>query len=177
METLNNPTDSTNEQIRVENSPSHRRSFGGRTILAIVAVIGLFELLGLGPRLDLGWIDPVTGSMKSQTRWFGFATSSLINKSALEEWVIRHEGGHENQWSPLYNTSKTAFGRPFCFECNLSPPIHALHAGALNDEFVRNSTDRELSQFLEIMRNGTAEEQRRAVENHAQKLFTSNSSK
>lgn len=101
--------------------------------------------------------------MKGETRWFGFTTSTVIEQSAIEKWVIDHEGHYTNKWKFLHDTSMTVFGRPTCFSCGSAPEIYGLHAGSANDRFVCNASNQEIGTFVEVMRAGTTMEKKKAV--------------
>ena len=59
------------------------------SLTILVLVSGLF-LAGILPyRSDLGWIDPVTGSMKYQTQCFLVPVSTIVEQSAVvENWMF-----------------------------------------------------------------------------------------
>ncbi len=120
-------------------------------------------LLGLLPyQSDLGWIDPVTGSMKSQTRIFLVPVSTVVELSAIEEWIVRCEGRHSRRWQFLHDTS-SALLYGCAHGCGRAPEIYPLHAGESNEAFVRKSSDEEIAEFVCVMRSGTSIEKERAV--------------
>jgi hypothetical protein len=123
------------------------------------------------PRHELGWIDPITGSMKSQTQWFGFTTSTLIEQSAVEKWIIHHEGHYTNNWSFLHDTAMTPSGRPTGHSCGRLTEIYFLHAGSANDHFVLNASDEEIGTFVQVMRTGTSLEKEKAALAAAEKAL------
>src|SRR5438477_1272137 len=101
--------------------------------------------------------------MKYQTQCFLVPVSTVVEQSAVERWIIRHEGGYTNYWRYLHNTSSAVmYGRAFA--CGHAPEIYPLHAGRLNDDFVRRASDGEIAEFVVVMRAGTAVERERAVE-------------
>lgn len=121
-------------------------------------------LAGLVPyRSDLGWIDPVTGSMKVQERCFLIPVATVVQTSAIERWILRHEGRYSNTWRFLHDTSSSLIGGR-CRACSVGPEIYPLHAGALNEYFVSRSSDAEIAEFVRIMREGTIAEKERAVD-------------
>jgi hypothetical protein len=114
------------------------------------------------PRHDRAWIDPVTGSMKSESSVLFITISSEIKESALQRWIIAHEGQYKNQWRFLHDTSRSALGTTFA--CGSTPEIYPLNAGSeLNESFVRSATDATIADFVRVMRDGTPEERKRAV--------------
>ncbi len=135
-----------------------------RRLTIVVSMAGLATAGVILPyRSDLGWIDPVTGSMKHQTQCFLVPLKAVVEQSALERWIIHHEGGYSNKWQFLHETcSGVIFGRAFA--CGHAPAIHSLRVGEWNDEFVRGATDAEIAEFVHIMRAGTPAEREHAVE-------------
>jgi hypothetical protein len=139
-----------------------------RTLIVAVALAAL--IFGAG-RTVSGyriWIDPVTGSMKHESSFLIFPNSTEVSRSELERWIIRHEGAYKPRWDHLSTGTRTLFGRSFA--CSLSPPIFPLQ-GRVNAEFVRSSTDREIVEFVRIMRTGTEEEQKQAVNAAIEKVL------
>jgi len=115
-------------------------------------------------RTDSLWIDSVTGSMKGQTFWLIFGTRPRVHQSALHQWVATHQGPYTPQWCFLSESYKTVFGRTVGRGCALAPEIYPLHMDKLNTRFVETASDSEIAEFVRIMRTGTAEEKRVAVD-------------
>jgi hypothetical protein len=139
--------------------------------LKILALASGLVLAGILPyRSELGWIDPVTGSMKSQTRCFLVPTSTVVRTSALERWIIRHEGTYTSHWRFLHDTSSSViYGRAHA--CGLGPEIYPLRAGGLDDDFVRHASDARIAEFVRIMRAGTPAARERVVESACQEAL------
>jgi hypothetical protein len=141
-----------------------------RWLTILVLVPGLLLAGTLPYHSELGLIDPVTGSMKYQTQCFLVPVSTVVEQSAVERWIIRHEGGYTNSWRFLHDTSSAiVYGRAYA--CSLSPDIYLLHAGKLNDDFVRRASDAEIAEFVRNMRAGTAAERKQAVESARDKVL------
>ncbi len=137
-----------------------------RRLIIFANLVGLaLVLVGLTIpyRSTLGWIDPVTGSMKFERRIFGVPVSNSVQTSAVERWLLRQEGGYTNRWKFTHETSDYAWGGR-TFGQGSPPEIWWLRAGEQNDAFVRRSTDADLADFVGTMREGTPGQQRRAVE-------------
>src|ERR1700733_15094707 len=136
-----------------------------RRATILILVVCLIPAGILPCHSDLGWIDPVTGSMKYQTRIFLVPVWTSIESSDIEKWVVSREGKCSHDWQILYNTSTTLLGRR-SRGCGRGPEIYPLHAGlgGLNTGFVHNATDREIAEFVRIMRTGTAAEKEEAAE-------------
>ena len=137
-----------------------------RVFLAIV--VALLLLATLVPyRNDLGWIDPVTGSARFQTRRFLVPTSTIVHRSAIEDWIVRREGRYEANWKPIFDTSSKLLGR--CRACGMPPESYEV--GLFDKTFVRDSSDAEISKFVQIMRHGTKSERRNAVDALGEKVL------
>jgi hypothetical protein len=108
--------------------------------------------------------------MRYQTRRFLVFVSTATEESAIERWVVRHEGTYSNTWRPLSDTSYFAIDGP-CLSCSMAPEIYPLHTGGLNDDFVRRASDAEIAEFVRIMRFGAATERERAVESACEKAL------
>jgi hypothetical protein len=136
-----------------------------RRATILILVVGLIPAGILPCHSDLGWIDPVTGSMKYQTRIYLVPVWTSIESSDIEKWIVRREGKCSHDWQILYNTSTTLFGGR-SRGCSSGPEIYPLHAGVggLNASFVHNATDQEIAEFVRIMRTGTAAEKEQAAE-------------
>jgi hypothetical protein len=137
-------------------------------VIAGVLVILLFALVAT-PRHNLGWIHPVTGSMKSQTRWFGLVASTTIDQSAIENWIIRREGKYENSWARLHDPGSAIWGRSFA--CRRAASIYDLQAGEFNNAFLRLASESEIAEFVRVMRSGTDAEKRQAVKTACDKTI------
>ncbi|HEY5314803.1 MAG TPA: hypothetical protein VIK18_19875 [Pirellulales bacterium] len=141
------------------------------TILAGVLALGLLAVVTTSPRHDLGWIDPLTGSLKYQTRWLGFPTTTALEQSAIEKWLVRRDGQYSNRWVCLYDTSKKTWGQPTLFACGRAPEIYDLRAGSLNDAFAHRASDLQMDAFLHIMQVGSEAEKCTAVQTAIQKAI------
>jgi hypothetical protein len=139
--------------------------------LVVLGVSLLIASLLAAPRVDLGWIDPVTGSLKYQTRWFGVSTSTTVEQSAIEKWIIAHEGQCSNTWTLLFDTSRNVWGGVYSRGCGQAPEIYELQTGELNDLFVQTASNDEVSEFLNVMRGGSDDEKRQRVRAAAETAF------
>ena len=142
----------------------HRRLY--LSIIISAVAIALFPL----HRNDLGWIDPVSGSTKHQIKLFGVSVSTVIEQSTLERWIVDHEGRYTNDWRFLHDTSShLVYGKTYA--CGMTPEIYSLSKSELNDAFVRGSSDKEIAEFVKIMRTGTPSEQKLAVDQACEKAL------
>ena len=58
----------------------------------VVAQAGIVVMSSLPVRDDRIWIDPVSGSMKYQTSWLFLGLARRVERSAIERWIVTHEG-------------------------------------------------------------------------------------
>jgi hypothetical protein len=111
-------------------------------------------------RNDLGWVDPVTGSVRFQRRWFLIPTSTVVHTTVIEEWIVRHEGRYKPSWQFIFDTSSTWLGRGHA--CDTAPESYSVHL--VDRDFVRISTDAEIDEFVRVMRKGTKDDRKKVVE-------------
>jgi hypothetical protein len=137
-------------------------------LVAAVVVAILFPC----HRNDLGWVDPICGSVKHQTQLFGLTLSTVIEPSALERWIVDREGKYTNSWSMVQDTSShLVFGKVYA--CGTAPEIYPLSRIEFNERFVQSSTDTEIAEFIRVMRTGTLSERRQAVDKACDKTLES----
>ncbi len=145
-----------------------------RRIIAIaVSAAGAAILLAsfiIPVQREMGWIDAVTASTKHQTYvTFGFdmtplmTTAPVIESSPLAEWLRHQEGDMTYDWRHVNGTLKTIWGTPVGFGHGSAPPIYFFPKELL-EQFVKSASDEELRRFVQVMRRGTKEEQRAAVD-------------
>jgi hypothetical protein len=130
------------------------------------AIAGFLLLVPLPVGTDQLWIDPVSGSHRTVTSYLGVPIRSRITPSALERWIIDHEGACTSKWHLLSRASFTIFGGYLAVGCREAPPIClvAYHAdGGLLTKFIKQASDAEIAEFLRMMRTGTRPEQEAAV--------------
>lgn len=111
-------------------------------------------------------VDPMTGSTKRVTYWV--ETKVVIRQSALEKWLVAHEGSYVSRWQRISESTSTWYGTDVARGGYREPPaIYWLKAGEQNDAFVRSSSDAHLAEFVRVMRAGTTDEKQKAVESAA----------
>ena len=114
-------------------------------------------------RNELSWMDPVTASMKFESRWFGLTTRRVVVPSPIEEWVLRHGGEVEpRRWQFLHDRGRNAWGKGRSWGCGTAPPIYDLK-GELGREFIKASSDQQIRDLLALMRDGDEIEQKKVV--------------
>jgi hypothetical protein len=143
-----------------------------RIWIFLIAVVVCVVLLGTYPvRTHSVWVDPVSGSIKSQSSWLFVPTKTTIEQSELERWIVAHEGFHNSQWHFLNENYRLITGKFAGCGVGLTPKIFPFHAGDFNTHFVRNATDAEIAEFVRVMRHGTPDEQEKAVEEAGKILY------
>jgi hypothetical protein len=148
-------------------TPTKPRAFRRAEAAILAAVIGIAALLVATtfiPCRHNVWIDPVTGSIKRETQWFGQTTHTVIEPSAIERWISEHNDPHSNHWKFLHATYSSMWGNPVGCGCGIAPAIYSLSNSNLCDEFVHNSTDQEINNFVRVMQAGTEDEKQKAVD-------------
>ncbi len=131
--------------------------------LAAAVVVLLVVSLVVPAKLESGWVDPVTGTTRYETRWLGcFSGTPTIERTALDAWLVREEGLVTYDWRQIVGTSGTIWGRAHSRGHGRAPEVLSLR-GELMTMFVKASSDDELRRFVDTMRHGTRSEQRDAV--------------
>ncbi|QEH38870.1 hypothetical protein OJF2_74800 [Aquisphaera giovannonii] len=142
-----------------------------RWLAALALGMGIALASSVPFRSDLCWGDPVTGSLKLELKRFLVPVSTTVQTSALERWIVRREGGHTNQWQFLSDTSSWWPLPSRGHACGRTPEIYELCKPTFNEAFVRCSSDAEIAEFLRVMRQGSAEEKKAAVESACERAF------
>jgi len=132
-------------------------------ILVIATVLGLIALGNVPYQTERLWIDPITGSTKTQTCWLFVCQNPVIKRTALEDWIVAHEGAYQPAWKRLSTLSRNGLGQ-VCRACSMAPAIHQLCSSGLLADYVRDSPDPEIREFVRVMRQAPSPEQERAVE-------------
>lgn len=140
-------------------------------LLAWVVLPGLIVVGVLPYRIDQGWMDPITGSMKRQTRFCLIPVWTTTTTSAIENWIIHHEGQYTPHWRFFYETSSALLYH--ANGCSLAPEIYPLRAGGLglDDDYIQSASDEDIAEFVRIMRFGTAAEKEQAVQSACDRAF------
>ncbi len=134
----------------------------GKYILATAAAVAVLLAASLFEQRTQGWCDAISGSKKWQTTWpFGITTGSRMETSGLERRL--HEIGY--QWSPdwrsVHFTATSLIGGRR-IECSSAPPI--LDITSILDSYVKGASPDELRHFADVLRSGSEQEQKAAVE-------------
>ena len=138
-----------------------------RTLYILAAVAALAALLlGTSVRQELGWVDRVSGSRKSQTAWrFGWSSSPVVTESPLAARYRQLGLRWQPDWRNVHGTYHDAFGRSVGHAHGSAPAIYHLAMDpALQAAFLAGSSDGEVRAFFRVMSDGTEAEQEAAVE-------------
>jgi hypothetical protein len=148
-----------------------------RTLLVIAGLVILAASAVVPVRGKAYWIDPISGSTKRQTYMtFGFGmkpvwkSTPVIEPSPLADWLLQEERDATCNWSFVSAGLDTIWGVTVERGCSSAPPIFLLQDG-LQDLFIKSSSNEELRHFVDVMRHGTKEKQRAAVEVAAEKAL------
>lgn len=152
-------------------------SFRRGLIVLVATLVGVVVVSNFPMREDRIWIDPVSGSMKYQTRWLFFGMAPRVEHSAIERWIVAHEGSYDPGWRSLSVGWRTIFGKIFGRGCSIAPEVYPLHHREFNAGFVRVASNAEVAEFVRIMRMGTASEKEQAVASACQKVQDGTSAK
>ena len=136
-------------------------------ILAVVVIVALLFIPGTHVRQDLGWIDSISGSQKSQTVWRSGAESTPVVSESLLAARYRKLGLQwEPDWKNVKGTYLDIFGRnvghahgwpaPEIYSFALSPDLQQSYLAA--------SSDQEVREFFRVMSSATEDEKKAAVE-------------
>ncbi|MGH7179681.1 MAG: hypothetical protein ACREJC_20060 [Tepidisphaeraceae bacterium] len=133
----------------------------------IVAALALLAVILVPSRVrqDLGWIDAVSGSRKTQTVWrFGLSSKPVIVESPLAARFKTLDLKWEPAWRNVQGTHRNIFGRSVGSEHGVAPVIYDLAWNPdLQRTFLAASSDDDVRAFFGLMTSGTEAEQKLAV--------------
>jgi hypothetical protein len=143
-----------------------------RTVIMLIAIVlGLIALLAapvIPIRYSESWIDPVTGSEKSQTTWvFGLTRGPRYTVSPLETRLRQIGYSYTPAWQFLSRDQVNISSHHI--EDGSAPPIYRLEV--VLKPFVEVSTPDELRKFADTMQSGTEQQQKAAVDAAAAKAL------
>ncbi len=145
----------------------------GYFVAAIVVLVAL--LLPYHVRQDLGWIDSVSGSRKSQMVWrLGGSSTAVVSESPLAARYRQLGLQWEPDWRNVKGTSLNVFGRSVGRAHGQAPAIYDLAMDVqLQQAFVAASSDHEVREFFSIMSSSAEAEQKAAVDAACDKALRS----
>ena len=146
-------------------------------VIAIAAVVLAAAVVNTAlvveVRCDKGWICGQCGSRKYQTQWaWGSRSAPLVEVSALGKWLLTKSSEHTHDWRNIQGTGRSVFGRSIGSRHGLAPPILSMPAELLN-RFVASASEPDLHEFVQVMCDGTAEEQETLIRRTCEKMLNS----
>ncbi len=135
-------------------------------IILAVVVLAAFLLIPTNVRQDLGWIDSISGSQKSQTVWrFGAASTPIVSESLLAARYRKLGLKWEPDWKNVKGTYIDVFGRHVGSGHGSAPEIYSFALSPdLQQSYLAPSSDDDVREFLRVLSSGTEEEKKAAVE-------------
>jgi hypothetical protein len=151
----------------------HNKKYG----IILIAVAIMFAtivafLVFCGYKTEYGWTCEYTGSHKGHTAWFGFIrTANWYNKSPIEEWLESKGSPVDHKWINTKGTSYYLFGGR-SFGHAMAPPIYSLKPD-YQKLFIKQASDKEILEFIYIMKNKEPETVEKTVNDIIGKLIES----
>lgn len=134
-----------------------------RLALPALLALALLALPFVSIRETRSRVDAVTGSMEWQTTWpFGITFGPKVSPSPLEIRMTQLGIPWTRRWKFLHNTHRTLFGTATCYECGLAPAIDQLNP--VLPRYAQVATAAELRTVVNVMQNGTDDQQKAAVQ-------------
>jgi hypothetical protein len=106
-------------------------------------------------------MDPVTGSLKRQSSFFGVKTDPVVEMSELEIRLLKSDSAFLNQWQFLSETEYNLWGQATLHSCGQTPEIYPLHNFIA--DYVQLCTDDDLERFVNELRSNDVNRQQIAV--------------
>jgi hypothetical protein len=132
-------------------------------IVLLIMIVALLSMVTV-PH-DSQWMCSVCGAQRRQTVWFGWRRPERVQETALGAWIGRKEKQHEHSWQFVHRRMRSVFGGTLGWACGRAPAIYSLATlGDAMDRYVGSASDEELSALVAVLRTGTDEEQRQAVQ-------------
>ena len=135
----------------------------GGGVIGVIALIG--SLLGFECSTERLWIDPVTGSRKSQVIYKYWPDSSpRVERSAIARWLDANEGPYQPQWHRYSANGANLFGQTVVFRCGNATEAYSLASlPEAVEAYVRTADDLDIASFVATMRGGDEEQREAAV--------------
>lgn len=124
---------------------------------SVSIAVGIFILLGIVGsiipyrKVDT-WVCPVTGSTRSQVKWFGNFTHGQRVTSPLERWLKVTEPSFEPQWWHLSTKTSSFLARSYA--CGKAPEIYPLLP--ILDGVISELGDEKIAGLVTVQRRGNA---------------------
>ena len=136
--------------------------------IAVAAVL----LLGIvGPFIQYKksdfWVCPVSCSTKRHVTWFGCFSHDERTTSSLERWLKRREPSFEPPWRHTSTTTYYILARSYA--CGETPAVYRLMP--IINGIVSKFSDQRIASLVIVMRQGSLDEQRPAIEKISDDYF------
>lgn len=118
-------------------------------VLCLLALFAIVQAFFLSKTTTIS-MCVVSGAYKQEFTLFGFSTSISITDNALSNWIKRKEGAIDYQWQFCNEASSDLFGIQQRRACGSVPAIYDMIFQM--DEFIKRSSDAEISDFVKQMR-------------------------
>jgi hypothetical protein len=143
-----------------------------RIVWSVFIALGLVLLLAVvGPLIPYkkvdNWVCPVSGSTKRQVTWFGYFSHDERTSSSLKRWLERKEPTFEPQWRHTSTTTYYVLARGYA--CGEIPEVYQLRP--ILDDVVSKFSDERIAGLVTILRQGSHDEQKRAIQRIADDYF------
>lgn len=132
-----------------------------RVAFITLAFALLLPLVGgqIAYRKDEIWVCPVSAATRTRVTWFGIFDHEERETTALEQWIQSREPFFQPQWQHVSTTSYMLLGRSYA--CGKAPEIYDLRP--IIDEMMTRCSDEKIGGLIQILRQGSRDEQRQAI--------------
>jgi hypothetical protein len=125
-------------------------------------ILGLMVLFMAPFWVSDGWIDEVTGSGRSTVRILYLLPFSTVKRTtAVERWIVRHEGSYTHNWRYAAGSNRNMFGVKLLNACGWYTPSQRL--GVIDDSFLDELPYDVMEEFVNLMRYGTRDQKEAAI--------------
>lgn len=156
------PANPTDPASRIADKPTWTR-WQRVVVASLICAICSFVVATTGVRTWRLSCDQITGTVRTQTWWFGTLTATNLRTSTLEAWIVRHEKSYTPTWQNLSIHKFNLFGFMLSRGCSNAPPSHLI-GHDLIDNFVREAPEAKVAALVATMRTGTPAQQEAAIE-------------
>jgi hypothetical protein len=134
-------------------------------IILLVVIVAALLLSSTHVRQNLGWMDSISGTQKSQTVWrFGVASAPAVSESPLAARYRKLGLTWQPDWRNVKGTYVSLFGRHIGSGHGPAPMIYPLASADVQQSYLAASSDDDIREFFRVMSSGTEQEQKAAVE-------------
>lgn len=132
--------------------------------IAFLVVFGLLTLMTIPVRSTSSAIHSFDASFRQEEFILGFRVKSKIRRSVLSRWLEEHGEPFAPRWKHVSTVNYNVFNSVISRGCSTIGPIYHLSNATICSEVIKHSTEKEILDFVEIMRSGDQEHQQAAVE-------------